>query len=515
MLIIELRFQGGRFHATPWGRHVNEGVPEWPPSPFRLVRALYDAWKRKAPEVSAAQVEELLGLLASTAPDFALPRAGASHTRSYLRQGTGDEKDKSLVFDPFVVVMPSDPVRMGWPALRLAEPQRILLETLLARLSYFGRTESVVDARLGDESEKPSWNCRPVDRGDPVAQDLAATQEIIQVACVAPQGMQARIETTQGKGKKKQKMPIEWLEALTWGSSEILAQRLSDPPALRWVSYRRSRDALELPPLPRAAGDGRRVESVLLALHGKVLPLVTEGIAVAEHFRVCAMGASRRIGGDDPVRVSSALSGKSPTGAPLQGHRHAYYLPLDRDGDGRIDHVLVRCLGGLSREDQLAIGGVRSFWQSRGKPEVQVVSVASGAVADLLDKGRVWASATPFVTPRHYRSQRGEFGIWLDAELRRALDQHGLPSPLRVEPVAFLDLSTTRRFRWGQFMRARKADNPRAGFGFRVTFAEDVSGPFAVGYGSHFGLGQFAAVPETTLFREVGDHATRRSPPPA
>jgi CRISPR-associated protein Csb2 len=40
MLCFELRFPGGRYHATPWGTHVNEGQIEWPPSPWRLARAL-------------------------------------------------------------------------------------------------------------------------------------------------------------------------------------------------------------------------------------------------------------------------------------------------------------------------------------------------------------------------------------------------------------------------------------------------------------------------------------------
>ncbi len=32
---IAIQFSAGRFHATPWGHHVNEGLPEWPPSPWR------------------------------------------------------------------------------------------------------------------------------------------------------------------------------------------------------------------------------------------------------------------------------------------------------------------------------------------------------------------------------------------------------------------------------------------------------------------------------------------------
>ena len=50
MTVIELHFLAGRYHSTPWGRHVNEGQPEWPPSPLRLLRALYDAWRRKHPD---------------------------------------------------------------------------------------------------------------------------------------------------------------------------------------------------------------------------------------------------------------------------------------------------------------------------------------------------------------------------------------------------------------------------------------------------------------------------------
>ncbi|HFQ89125.1 MAG TPA: type I-U CRISPR-associated protein Cas5/Cas6, partial [Desulfobulbus sp.] len=47
MLAIGFRFIAGRYHATPWGRHVNEAAVEWPPSPWRIVRALAATWHRK------------------------------------------------------------------------------------------------------------------------------------------------------------------------------------------------------------------------------------------------------------------------------------------------------------------------------------------------------------------------------------------------------------------------------------------------------------------------------------
>ena len=47
MLAIRFLFPAGRYHATPWGRHVNEADVEWPPSPWRLLRALIATWHRK------------------------------------------------------------------------------------------------------------------------------------------------------------------------------------------------------------------------------------------------------------------------------------------------------------------------------------------------------------------------------------------------------------------------------------------------------------------------------------
>ena len=40
MPILTFTFPGKRYHATPWGAPVNEAQVEWPPSPWRVCRAL-------------------------------------------------------------------------------------------------------------------------------------------------------------------------------------------------------------------------------------------------------------------------------------------------------------------------------------------------------------------------------------------------------------------------------------------------------------------------------------------
>ena len=63
MTVLELRFPAGRYHATPWGRHVNEGAVEWPPSPWRIVRALIATWYLKAREISEGTIRALADAL--------------------------------------------------------------------------------------------------------------------------------------------------------------------------------------------------------------------------------------------------------------------------------------------------------------------------------------------------------------------------------------------------------------------------------------------------------------------
>jgi CRISPR-associated protein Csb2 len=57
-----------------------------------------------------------------------------------------------------------------------------------------------------------------------------------------------------------------------------------------------------------------------------------------------------------------------------------------------------------------------------------------------------------------------------------------------------------KKMHWLEFRRLRSGGGGQLadarGFGFEIVFAEPVRGPLALGYGCHFGLGQFVAVEE-------------------
>ena len=135
---VALNFPGGRFHATPWGHHVNEALPEWPPSPWRFLRALVSVWKRKLPpKLYDSAVIPVLTELAKTWPGFHLPPATLAHTRHYMP--THDKRTK--VFDAFVSLGHDAEVVFHWANANLSDRQQTLA-LLLSQFGYFGRAES-------------------------------------------------------------------------------------------------------------------------------------------------------------------------------------------------------------------------------------------------------------------------------------------------------------------------------------------------------------------------------------
>jgi len=490
MLIIELGFPAGRYHATPWGRNVNEGVTEWPPSPYRLIRALCDVWHRKDGEEDIDGFEGLLAELSSNSPMFRLPPAAVSHTRAYLPLNDKDTTKKALVLDAFVVVKPGDAVLVGWPDVSLSAERKEVLGRLLARLNYLGRSESWVSARLLDDSQPVTWNCAPL-----VVGDVGFGNDVVRVAAPKTKAMYDTGCTTgvsggrKGRGRKTA-APTRWLHAIEQGTSDLQKSKWSAPPAMVFIDYCRNERCFEVRNIKRPVRRTPVVEGALYAVDSKVPPSVLSTVSIAEQVRRNLMGAHRRIVGD-PAKVSRLFSGKNADGTPLMGaHEHLYYLPLDRNGDGRIDHLLVVGKIPLDATEALALDRLNPCRQYAVGHDIRFVPVKFGTREELVGKSKEVTSVTPFVPTRYWRKGRADFNEWLVSNVKRECSSHGLPEPIVVRPVELLDTGRTRK-RWIEFLRSRRKDTPRPGFGFDLVFAEEVPSTFSIGYGAHFGLGIF------------------------
>ncbi len=480
-MIVEIEILTGRLHATPWGRHVNEAVPEWPPSPFRLLRALVDAWHRKYPELAPEVVERVLVAL-SPPPCYLLPRARASHMRSYLSQNKEDPSDKKLVFDGFVVVDRGSKVLVGWPGVTLDGDGLAAARRLFDALNYLGRSESWIAARVIDD-RAVDWNCVSLTDGP-----VAPGKEVVTVAGVtAPEVFAARAFELPGKGKTKARR-LSWFEALRWGSAETMAHTMNRPPAMEPLFYLREADALDARPTSDLPRPRRDVEAAWLGIDTRVKVPLTEAIHVAEAIRVNLMGALKRVTGSK--KLSTTFTGKDADGKPAEGHQHVSILPLDEDEDGFIDTVLITCPRSFSLVEQRAIDRLRPVRRRNGHPLI-LTPLRFGRRDELLTKTTTVVSATPFAPSRHWRPKRdGEFDPWLLRELSRECQWRGLPLPVQIERVTGAHARRPSR-RWLDFRRARRDEAPQPAYGLRAVFAAPVLAPFSLGYASHFGLGTF------------------------
>lgn len=216
-LAISLRFLTGRAHLHPWQTHHSEGRVEWPPSHWRLLRALVavagrglttlpvpdffadpgrkprktkknpnPAWPPEGfnalpdnfagdteDEIPLSRLAALLHALSAT-PTIWLPKSGGGHTRQYF------PIHKSTVFDTFATVRKDQPTLFHWYGVDLNDHQLQELRLLLGRMTYFGRAESWCDASVHTvalpeieadglskiDPNETHWECRCIDEDE-------------------------------------------------------------------------------------------------------------------------------------------------------------------------------------------------------------------------------------------------------------------------------------------------------------------------------------------------------------
>jgi len=448
--VVAVKFPWGRFHGTPWDSGANEGNPEWPPSPWRILRALLATYHGRRPGLDSDVVGGVLRALAAP-PDYRLPTPVAvAHTRHYL-PGVADQKSK--VFDPFVVVDPEQEVLVRWAA-ELAGPERAALAQLCDQLAYLGRAEGICDARLvGPEEAIPEdrW-ASPVPGG----------------SLVSP--------------ARRVLAPIEPLDlaALALRTTDVRRARRTIPPGTRWLAYLvTAQEAPASIPTRSPRPPAPSVETVSLALGAAVRPSVRDTVWVAHVARMAAL--------DRHGTPSPTLAGKDEDGRPLSDHRHAHYLPLDLDRDGLLDTLLVWAPGGLRPGDVAALGKIpRLASRLPGFRSVRV-ALQGAATAEELAPTLVapagvarWESLTPFAPYRHQKREPIE--EFFAREVSRELEARRLP-PASVELVPGQS--------WLDWRRARPGGRDVRAMGLRLHFATPVSGPISLGNLSHFGLGLF------------------------
>ena len=540
---IAFRFPSGRFHATPWGRHVNEGAIEWPPSPWRIYRALLaTGWSRHGWDDVPNEARELLAAMSEVTPEyFVEPSTGTGHTRHYMPKFKGNT-DK--VIDTFLVV-PRDRCSLvvEWP-VDLADSMHGMLEGLLASLPYIGRAESTVDAALigavpdglvpcaaGESAPTPEHRRLDLLAPLPGAELVAWRTRAIEATMDEFPSESGRRAPSKGQAKADARFPADVIEVLQADTAVLQKAGWSQPPGSRWLTYWIAQPEA-FTQAPRRSRGVPQPDTALIALSpdtagASTLPQMRDALIRAELVHMALVRKSDDV--NDGNGPSPCFSGCDAEHRPLRGHRHASVLPIALTGVGgpstRIDHVLVHAPMGF---DEAAVSALRQTRKTYAKrlPPIFMTLVGLGRRAEMgqvLGRGLIWESVTPFV-PARYLKPRGR--NCLRGQIEEELAARGLPAPSEVHvqlddgsytsPERAMELARDRHVaftadsmrptnleqalrprlatQWRHFRVARTrggqpppSQTPR---GLRLVFDEPVIGPVSIGYGSHFGLGQ-------------------------
>lgn len=526
MPTLKLRFPGGRYHATPWGHHVNEGLIEWPPSPWRLLRAVIacgfssQGWD-EVPPVAC----RLINKLAAVSPLYRLPNASSAHSRHYMPFIEGPKQKTTLVFDTWANIGDRE-LFINWPC-ELDEEEKDLLSKLASLLGYLGRSESWVEAQLM-EGSLIEWNAVPCAENEhrgpgweqvslmgaifPVEYEKWHTNQI--EMALAPYPLPEGKKKITAKLQKEREKAVEpfpqnLISCLTKDTAWWKSHGWSQPPGSRRVLYWRQTDSLQVaPPLDKRRQISPKLQIMVLALstpsgNRSALPGISRALPQAELFHRAVIS---RAGNGEHADCPELIGKDGDTGKPLQtNHSHAHTIPLDLGNDGRIDHILVYAPNGLGQIAQSAIKNLKRTWTKGGSGDIQLALAAQGSIEIIRDLQKafnqperiigaeggtlVWESATPFVPPRHMKT-KGRNTLY--GQVEAELESRGFPKPESVEVLPELGI------RLRHFIRRRSKGGSLppvdVGFALKLTFAKPVNGPILLGYASHFGLGRFKPV---------------------
>ncbi|MDB5967573.1 MAG: CRISPR-associated protein Csb2 [Hydrocarboniphaga sp.] len=539
MLTLRLTFPWGRYYAHPWGLNPTRlREAEWPPSSWRLLRALTSGWFRaNSGHAPTSELLSLLEKLGRELPDIAVGPVAFSQTVHWQPNFGAADKDARAAAtykrtrheNHFAAT--ASPVVFCWKNLALDERQRSLLGDILPHVSYFGRAESLCNLELTDGDNFPGvgW-CRPcLSNGEPIRRIAENCRDVF---CPDPRNFQAAdlwSRRSRRDGLDPSAAPPHLVEDL------LAHQPLPD--GGRWVSYEMSagwpgrwvvRIAKSARPKASRSPAPRIAHYLRFSLQCRIPVPLKFTVPLADMFRERALAHHRSANSDSN---SFALSGHNRPEDVEGEHQHAFYLPLgtDRVRSDSLNELHVWCPYGFTQAEVEALMRVhRLDWGSGKHPLKPVLMAIGNTVAEGCpisigqNSSRIWRNSTPFVPPRYFYTGNLH-GAKLKAkdspeqQLVLCLRQAGINSTgeiRRLTPSGQAQKSTPPMSDWA-IVRAPEGEEEistggvltavhvpsasaktektrRIGLFFELTFDAPVAFPTpALGHSCHYGLGLF------------------------
>ena len=459
MLTIKIELIANRYHANPWNRAHVEGAIEWPPSPWRLLRAILAGGF--AAGLSQADVVAVVEPLSVELPQFYLPPGSYLQTRS-PRKDRNDTTDLFSmgkdIYDAYLNFDSGDrTIWVQWP-VELSLINQPVLMRCLAYCRYLGRREADAVWCIAENEAMPTANALPDETG---TVQLAACDGDIEAMLKSPY-------QSQVKEKRAVFAGLRWVN---YRVQEVPAERVSSS-----LTYYRAEIAISTKGKPQSTSMLYWIEKL--------------------HRKLAKIGTPNFTGCDEQRN-------------PLTSHKHVFVQPKI-EGTELVGFGLY-CDDGFTETEVNHLYSVRKLYGKGSEMLIRVVNLAS----DQGSAAQVWESETPFFLSRWPLTRHGKPRLIKGSNYQKDGPEHQALKGLCYLPQFNLDpklcsfeensqglslihegltvaIAVTEKWvgaeRWKRDRVHGKIAKP-TGYKVKLLFSKPVEGPIAIGYSAHFGFG--------------------------
>lgn len=450
--------------GNPWDVAHIEGATDWPPSPWRLLRALQaGAFLAHLDEAEFGLLDTVSVALARVKPIYYLPQSAYFQSRTVRL----DQNGKTTLYDNGKTVVSAElrfdssdrTLWVQW-SVDLTDDQQDVLDRVLRYCRYLGRREAdALWLRQPDETMPPA-NTFPNPKGDRL--------------CMAP-----------GENFLPEHLRIQPADNARAKRANVMGAS--------WSMYRiESKDKTFASPSIAVAAQRCRIHfRGHYKPHAKTLPWWTDKL----HKSLAKLGT--------PAFTGTELS-----------HDHVFLVPgLLKDQIHWIDVVGVVPFTKTEVDYLLTISALYG--------DGGLMPVLPELLLEEQPAGLVWETQTPFYLTRYPVTRRGRPRLIHGTRYQKDGPEHQalkyllfLPQFQQLEDTSFAEyqgelclfvqgepFAVCSAYAWqGAYKwpieREKGKLVSKQGFWLRLRFQQPVSGPLALGYACHFGLGNLKPVRE-------------------
>ncbi|MGB5972321.1 MAG: type I-U CRISPR-associated protein Csb2 [Nodosilinea sp.] len=484
MIYIHVECHTNQYQACAWGNHHSEGVVDWPPAPWRLLRAIVaGSYNAHLPAAHLPTLKALLHKLAAVLPSYTLPPVTYIQHRSPRPQVNAKtakvEPGKPLYSAGLMMSSAQNSVHIHWP-VALSEPEELVLSLCLAGLTYFGRKEAVATWQLVEEAPESNAISSP------------AGTRLVSIA--------------------DSKVDVDGLwEALNLSAHENYGvNRAAVFPGVRQAAYE-----IAQPKLKRQPPSNQRHHLVSLTV------LCEPRFPMKQ-----ALKLTHRLHQSLAARCPAPVFTGMEMGQPSDSHDHTVFQCIP-DRTGRyIEQIQLYSDAGYNQSEMAVIASACSSGLN-GVARGYDVSLSLADFGSVAKASADWVSATPFFLTRFPTTRRGKPRMVTDRHQKDGAEHQALKY---LHHLAWLDLAGKPDYRdhdrglalylnnelaviaqcepfpqfweWeAECRQGRKVG--RLGYRVKLQFALPTAGPVVLGYAAHFGLGAMTPVRESVGVQRV------------